>query len=123
MKALQQCLPVQLDQHRLPVTLDRAAAAQMLPLPASCGLRITLKLYPQCFQVWHCTAVTGPDLFASICRICQKICKNNMQNMNKIMQNMTKNMQNLNMTKKMQNNMKNVTKICSNMLNMQFGIL
>ncbi len=26
-------------------------------------------------QVWHCTAETGPDLFASICSICQKICK------------------------------------------------
>ncbi len=29
----------QLDQHRLPVTLDSAAAARMLPLPASCGLQ------------------------------------------------------------------------------------
>ena len=35
MLALQQCLPVPLDQHRLPMTLDRAAAARMLPLPAS----------------------------------------------------------------------------------------
>ncbi len=36
MLALQQCLPVPLD----PVTLDRAAAARMLPLPASCGFKL-----------------------------------------------------------------------------------
>jgi hypothetical protein len=39
MLALQQCLPVPLDQHGLPVTLDHAAAARMLPLPVSCGLQ------------------------------------------------------------------------------------
>ncbi len=43
MLALQQCLPVQLDQHQLPVTLDRATAARMLPLPASCGLQNHIK--------------------------------------------------------------------------------
>ncbi len=43
MLALQQCLPVQLEQHRLPVTLDRAAAARMLQLPASCGLQNHIK--------------------------------------------------------------------------------
>ena len=43
MLALQQCLPVPLDQHRLPVTLDRAAAAPMLPLHASCGLQDQIK--------------------------------------------------------------------------------
>ncbi len=43
MLALQQCLPVQLDQHRLPVTLDRTAAARMLPLPAACGLQHHIK--------------------------------------------------------------------------------
>ncbi len=43
MLALHQCLPVQLDQHRLPVTPDRAAAARMLPLPASCGLKSHIK--------------------------------------------------------------------------------
>ena len=43
MLALQQCLPLPLDQHRLPVTLDRAAAARMLPLPASCGLQDQIK--------------------------------------------------------------------------------
>ncbi len=68
--------PVPLDQHRLPVTLDRAAAARMLSLPASCGLQNQIKASTQGFQIWHCTAETGPDLFASICRICQKICKN-----------------------------------------------
>jgi hypothetical protein len=48
MLALPQCLPVQLDQHRLTVTLDRAAAALMLLLPACCGISVdgknTLKL-------------------------------------------------------------------------------
>jgi hypothetical protein len=39
MPALQQGLPVLLDQHRIPATLDRAAAARMRPLPASCGLQ------------------------------------------------------------------------------------
>ncbi len=43
MLALQQCLPVQLDQHRLKVTLDRAAAALMLLLPACCGLQKHIK--------------------------------------------------------------------------------
>ncbi len=43
MLALQQYLPVQLDQHWLPVTLYRAAAARMLPLPASCGLQNHIK--------------------------------------------------------------------------------
>ena len=43
MLALQQCLPVPLDQHRLPVTPDRAAVARMLPLPASCGLQNHIK--------------------------------------------------------------------------------
>jgi len=43
MLALQQCLPVPLDQHRLPVTLHRAAAARMLPLPASCGSQNHIK--------------------------------------------------------------------------------
>jgi hypothetical protein len=38
-RVVQQCLPVPLDQHQLPVTLDRAAAARTLPLPASCGLQ------------------------------------------------------------------------------------
>ncbi len=37
------CLPVPLDQHRLPVTLDSAAAERMLPLPASCGLQNLIK--------------------------------------------------------------------------------
>jgi hypothetical protein len=47
MLALQQCLPVPLDQHRLPVTLSsyRAAAARMLPLPASCGLPNHIKAF------------------------------------------------------------------------------
>jgi hypothetical protein len=39
----QQCLPVPLDQHRLPETLDRAVAARMLLLPASCGLQNHIK--------------------------------------------------------------------------------
>ncbi len=45
MLALQQCLPVPvpLDQHQSPVTLDRAAAAQVLPLPASYGLKKHIK--------------------------------------------------------------------------------
>ncbi len=43
MLALQQSLPVPLDQHRLPVTFDRAAPARMLPLPASCGLQNHIK--------------------------------------------------------------------------------
>jgi hypothetical protein len=34
---------VQLDQHRLPVKLDRAAAARMLPLPVTCGLQNHIK--------------------------------------------------------------------------------
>ncbi len=104
MLALQQCLPVPQDQHRLPVTLDRAAAALMLPLPASCGLQnhINASTYSQRFPVWPCTAEPGFDLFASICRICrkifrkicriwQKICSMT-KNMQKNMQNMTKNM-------------------------------
>ena len=44
MLALQQCLPVPLDQHRLPVTLDRAAAARMLPLLASYTVDCKIKL-------------------------------------------------------------------------------
>jgi hypothetical protein len=31
------------EKHQLPVTLDRAAAARMLPLPASCGLQNHIK--------------------------------------------------------------------------------
>jgi hypothetical protein len=37
------CLPVPLDQHQLPVTLDCTAAARMLPLSASCGLQNHIK--------------------------------------------------------------------------------
>ncbi len=36
-------LALQPDQHRLPVTLDRTAAARMLPLPVSCGLQNHIK--------------------------------------------------------------------------------
>jgi hypothetical protein len=40
MLALQQCLPVQLDQHRLPVTVDLHECCHCLP-PVDC--KITLK--------------------------------------------------------------------------------
>ena len=110
MLALQQCLPVPLDQHRLPVTLDRAAAARMLPLPASytvdCKIKLKSLLTTLSSLALHCRNWPWP-----ICFNMQNMPENmqeNMQNMTKNMQNMTKNMQD--MTKNMQNNMQNMAK-------------
>ncbi len=103
MLALQQCLPVPQDQHRLPVTLDRAAAARMLPLPASCGLQNHIKAsthndfkfgtalqklaltyllqyaeydrkYARKYAEYARKYAEYDTKYAGHCRICQKIC-------------------------------------------------
>jgi hypothetical protein len=68
MLALQQCLPVPLDQHGLQVTLDHAAAAQMLPLPASCGLQKRIQA-----SAYNAFKLCMTLHFASISRICKNI--------------------------------------------------
>ncbi len=85
---------VPLDQHQLPVTLDRAAAARMLPLPASCGLQNLNHI--KASESTHNAFKFGTALQKPALTYCL-----NMQNMPENMQEstqdseMTKNMQNI----------------------------
>ncbi len=81
MLALQQCLPVPLDQHRLPLTLDRAAAARMLPLTVSRGLQNHIKASTYNAFKFH---------YAEHARKYARKYADSLQNMTKYMQNMTK---------------------------------
>jgi hypothetical protein len=85
MLALQQSLPVQLDQpHRLPVTLDHAAAARMLPLPASCGLQSHIKA-----STTHNAFKFGTGTRAALQKRALTYLLQYTENIQEIMQNMT----------------------------------